>query len=48
MSDFIYYDLCGPINTPIIGANYYFLFKDDHGFKVIYSIKEKLTAPKCL
>jgi hypothetical protein len=47
MSDLVHYDLCGPINTAIIGTNY--LFKDDHyGFKVIYNIKEKLTTPECL
>jgi hypothetical protein len=48
MSDLVHYDLCGPINTPIIGKKYYFLFKDDHyGFKIIYSIKEKLIGPEC-
>jgi len=45
MSDLVHYDLCGPINTPIIGKKYYFLFKDDHyGFKII---KEKLIGPEC-
>jgi hypothetical protein len=35
-------------STPIIGKKYYFLFKDDHyGFKIIYSIKEKLIGPEC-
>jgi hypothetical protein len=49
MSDLVHYDLCGLINTPIIGAHCYFLFKDDHyGFKVIYIIKEKLIVPECL
>ena len=41
--DLIHSDLCGPMNTPLVGgALYFILFKDDYsGFRVIKCIKSK-------